>query len=1020
MNERQERFIDLLSQIFELNKADLDFGIYRILNIRRNEIEEFFTTRLPQKITEILQPFAAGNKENIHQRLQEIESQLGNQVDALPDSIPLVAEYKQLKQQLQQGTDISALESDVYSALYTFFSRYYDEGDFISKRRYKEGVYAIPYEGEEVKLYWANQDQYFIKTSENFKDYTFVAEEYTIHFCLVNATTEQNNNKEVDDKKRRFMLFTENEELYPGVKTFTTEGKDISIRFLYDIPGDPKVKFEETNLAAINEWINTQTDIQLRQVLLRIVNPDAKVDKRKTLIQKHLETYIAKNSFDYFIHKDLGGFLTRELDFFIKNEIMHLDDLDTASEARVSSYLAKVRAIKRVGKDIISFLAQLENFQKRLWLKKKFVVETNWCITLDRIPEKYYDEIRMNKSQVEEWKKMYAIHEIEPDLEHTEPFTEEPSLLFLKQNQNLIIDTKHFDEDFKQRLICEFDDLDEKTNGLLINSENFQALEFLCKKYTKTAKCIYVDPPYNIQGDGFPYKDNYKISSWTSMMNDRIKLGIRLMKDSSSFLCSIGEDREGELRLLFNTQNFQTVIPYVWKSRAKPTNTGDAKLRPQIVGEFIYMGLNDANQKFLPITSGIERKYNKHDKWGNYRTTTILTSNLGRYKRETMRFSIAGYTPPADKRWKAGPAEIQSLFDTHRIGFNDEGEPFRKHYEGDEEEQSIPFWTYIPEDISGTAESGKTELSNYIPEHGFDTVKPKQLIQYFLNAITSKDDLVIDFFAGSGTTADAVIEQNEEDHANRKYILVDSEYYFRTLILPRIRKRIYSPLWRDGRPLYRTQGISQCFKYIRLEQYEDALNNITLKRDDNMQDLFGDDYTLQYMLDIESRDSLLNVKAFTTPFEYEMLIMENNERKQRRVDVCETFNYLIGLIVIRQGTIQRYQTTEARNPEYEGAVDLVNDRQGLYQFRQIEGLVREGQKELKVLVIWRNITKDLMASNAALDAYFTKYRINPRDREYDIIYVNGDSNLENLRTDDEHWKVVRTETEFNKRMFEDC
>ena len=184
-----------------------------------------------------------------------------------------------------------------------------------------------------------------------------------------------------------------------------------------------------------------------------------------------------------------------------------------------------------------------------------------------------------------------------------------------------------------------------------------------------------------------------------------------------------------------------------------------------------------------------------------------------------------------------------------------------------------------------------------------------------------------------------------------------------------------------------------------------------------MQSLFGDDYTLQYMLDIESRDSLLNVKAFTTPFEYEMRITERNETKVRKVDVCETFNYLIGLTVIRQGAIQRYQTTEARHPEYEGAVDLVIDREGVYQFRQIEGTLRDGKR---VLVIWRNITNDLLASNAALDAYFTKYRINPLNRDYDIIYVNGDSNIENLRTDDEHWKVVRTETEFNKRMFEDC
>jgi len=198
MNERMERFITLLNQMFEMDKSDLDFGIYRILNIRRDEIQKFFKEGLPKQIKETLTPFAQDNKDELRQKIAEIEKQAA-EFGTSPENNP---KYNELKAQLQQGTDLSALESDVYSALYNFFSRYYDEGDFISKRRYKEGVYAIPYEGEEVKLYWANQDQYYIKTSENFKDYTFKTDDYTVHFLLVDATTEQNNNKENDDKKR--------------------------------------------------------------------------------------------------------------------------------------------------------------------------------------------------------------------------------------------------------------------------------------------------------------------------------------------------------------------------------------------------------------------------------------------------------------------------------------------------------------------------------------------------------------------------------------------------------------------------------------------------------------------------------------------------------------------------------------------------------------------------------------------------------------------------------------------------
>lgn len=105
------------------------------------------------------------------------------------------------------SVDVNDLENQVYSALFNFFRRYYDEGDFISQRRYKEGVYAIPYEGEEVKLFWANHDQYYIKTSEYFRDYSFKPPSgKRAHFKLVEADTEKDNRKEIDDSKRRFVL----------------------------------------------------------------------------------------------------------------------------------------------------------------------------------------------------------------------------------------------------------------------------------------------------------------------------------------------------------------------------------------------------------------------------------------------------------------------------------------------------------------------------------------------------------------------------------------------------------------------------------------------------------------------------------------------------------------------------------------------------------------------------------------------------------------------------------------------
>ena len=165
-NERLDRFVKLLKEIFELDKSDLDFGIYRVMNLRKAQVETFLAERLPKMVQETLAPFAQNNRDKICAQMTQIEENaagMGMTVDALSDTAPLKQKYLELKMQLAEGSDLAALETDVYSALYSFFNRYYEEGDFISKRRYKEGVYAIPYEGEEVNLYWTNQDQYYIK-----------------------------------------------------------------------------------------------------------------------------------------------------------------------------------------------------------------------------------------------------------------------------------------------------------------------------------------------------------------------------------------------------------------------------------------------------------------------------------------------------------------------------------------------------------------------------------------------------------------------------------------------------------------------------------------------------------------------------------------------------------------------------------------------------------------------------------------------------------------------------------------
>ena len=181
--------------------------------------------------------------------------------------------------------------------------------------------------------------------------------------------------------------------------------------------------------------------------------------------------------------------------------------------------------------------------------------------------------------------------------------------------------------------------------------------------------------------------------------------------------------------------------------------------------------------------------------------------------------------------------------------------------------------------------------------------------------------------------------------------------------------------------------------------------------------LLGEDYMIRYMLDMESRGSLLDVEAFADPFAYSMKITEKNECRRRSVDLVETFNYLIGLKVIRQSALSRWSDVPAMHPAYEGAVDLVRHAGGRHAFRQVEGTLPDGRR---ALVIWRTMTEDVAVSNAALDAYFSVFRSNAEDRGFDVVFVNGDNNIENLRDDGESWCVCVTETEFKKRMFEEA
>lgn len=1059
MERNYEKLKNILSEMFQFDQSDLDFGIYRIMNHKREEIEKFLNIDLLPQVKQQLEIYSSSEGKAVEEELEEVKKKLDELEIVYEDN----AKYMKLKSKLDNAFNLEDAQNEVYSHLANFFSRYYKDGDFISLRRYKKDVYAIPYEGEEVKLHWANSDQYYIKTSEYFKDYSFKLENgKEVCFKLVEAETEQNNKKEQEGKERRFIIYKE--------EPVIISSNQLVIQFEYKIDKDKQNKLVDEAIETISQHLNENEELTAFKQLLSS-SPTEK-NKKRILLEKYLNDYVSRNTFDYFIHKDLGGFLRRELDFYIKNEIMFLDDINTENEVSFEKYLAKIKVIKNIGEKIITFLAQIEEFQKKLWLKKKFIYDTNYCLTLDKVPERLYYKILENKEQVEEWIKLFAIDEIKGDLANT-PYTEPLTIEFLKENPYLVLDTVFFDEDFKDKIIERIDNLDENIDGLMIHSENFQALNLLQERYNEQIKCCYIDPPYNTNASKIIYKNGYEHSSWISLINDRLIYARKLISEDGIIEVAIDDYELRHLNLLmsqvFGINNFISNIAILTNPKGRDQefiaqahdynvlyakNKSVAKTYDFLLSEEEMLKkypLEDENNDFyreLPLKrTGSEkfredrpfmffpfiydRKSAKLDVLPEGEYLNIYNKIINKFNDEYLLslkkdYEYKGYEfiLPVDEggnylRWRWG-------YDSCKNGVK-EGTIFAKKtqkntiniYEKNMGENFVTPKSLWYGERYDASSKGTNLLKNMINNNVFDYPKSLFTVIDSLRIGSDKSSIIIDFFGGSGTTAHATIELNRSDKSKRKYILVEMGEHFNTVTKPRIQKAIYSKDWKNGKPVSR-EGISHIFKYFRLESYEDTLNNLDvnlneqqLKTLEKSQDL-KEKYMLSYMLEKETEESmsLLNIDNFKNPFDYQLKINKNLETRNTKMDLVETFNYLLGLVV------DSIEKKEYFNTEFnEDKIKLQNSEKhnSEYLFKKVEGKTLDGEK---VLIIWRTMTDDIAKDNLVLDAYFEKKRYNANDFEYDKIYVNGDNNLPNMKLDEDMWKVILIEEEFKKRMFD--
>lgn len=1085
-DKQRKRLIGLLEQLFQLDQPDLDFGFYKIMHAKSQTVSNFLQKDLLQIIEDA---FGDAGEEKIEEARLEYEKAI-EQAKSYGAPDPEATEPVQKAKEIYDVIkDSGTSEGEIYEHLYRFFERYYDNADFMSRRYFaretgsKAASYAVPYDGREVYLHWANRDQYYIKTSEYLTNVTFdiakndtakdltkeervlfnMPESLKLHCRIIEATEGEHNNNKTTDKTERFFL------IYAD-KPAVMEGGELVLQFEYR-PDNEKsgtaTKWQEKRIdeaeSVILHALTGIGEAESYNQALRTEIGDGK--NRRTLLRKYLNRYTKRNTSDYFIHKDLGNFLKRELDFYIKNEIMRLDDIEFADAPHVQTYLDKIKVLRKIAGQLITFLTQLEEFQKKLWLKKKFVTETQYCITLDRIPEHFYAEVAANDAQRIEWVILFAIDELDG---YSEPLTVD----FLNANLFLMLDTAFFPESLKNTLLASIQDLDENLNGLLISSENFQALELMQEKYKRNIKCVHIDPPYNTDTSGFLYKNNYSHSSWLTMMHNRLNSSVNLLNSSGMYQCHIDENEYERLHLLIETSGLYSSGTVIWDkknpmlgrkgistqheyvhissmtdasiyrknttirsmlSKADELIKKEGEINEKSCSEFAKWVSSNKN------LSGGEKAYKYIDEEGCvYRLASLSAgtpSNDSRYYIPLIHPVTQKECPVPPTGWSRPPETFKKLISRGIIVFGADHKtlPQIKLFMTEDTKRQLSS-------VISSAARGKFDAQAL--GYNFPYCHPVSLYEELLGAgLPDPHDITLDYFAGSGTTGHAVVNLNREDGGQRKYIMVEMGNYVDAVTMSRMKKVVYSKDWKDGKPVSR-KGISHAFKYIRLESYEDTLNNLSFKdvavRDQALQTNpnFRRDYMLKYWLDFETKNSpsLLNIDRFDDPTNYMLKLKKpsSDEYEEKIVDVIETFNWLIGLHVDHLDQWRNYSGNFTREPDPELPDDdttrLIIDGwteesdDGKWLFRKVEGRVCRSPGDMnntdRVLVIWRKLTGNFEEDNLMLDEWFKQYCLSSKDTKFDVIYVNGSNNLLNLRQDDEHWQVRLIEESFHQKMWD--
>ncbi len=956
-SQRQQvetRFVELMSELFQLDEAEaLDFGLYRVIRRHNREVRAFLGEIVVDQQSRALQggrlgevldaAFAAMGHEGLAEdrsRVKEIEELLGlkpgmtheqrdevlHHAERMPAAKALASEYRQRSEALGQQQTVQQDRAEVLNRLYQFFSRHYQDGDFIVERRYgKGGARYVRSTGEDTEFHWATEDMYYIKSGDIFTDFPVrLSNGQRVVFTV-----------EPESLQATRSALQPNDKAHYELDAATRIGEVVKVCIKY-LKGAQSEKQKDEIVAAVQQAGAGGT-------------AEIGVD-----IRRWLSRFIARNQSDFFIHKRLKEALSEDLDIFLKTEVLDIDQLlgGPGQEMDLPRRALKVaRIVREVGQQIIDFLAALEGFQKALWEKKKLVLETRYVITLDRL-ERYapawlaQNIERIVDQQRQEWKEL-GLGDYAGAATCTRRTEGDLATPAAEQYLPLPVDTANFDAAFKWSMleaVTTATPLDDALDGVAIQSDNWQALNTLREKYRGEVSCVYADPPYNSDAGPISYKNGYRHASWIALVQDRLRVARHFLDEDGVFCITIDDYEAHRLRSLaehaISEYQLLGVAPIKNNPAGRTGTTGFS-----ICHEYaLFYGITGAAQvDRLEHNESQKARYKEKDEIGFFEWTNFRKhGGLNTYKiarpRQFYPIYVAGESiripsmswNNQDRQYVIADPPIEG--EEVLLPIDDKGNERIWDFVVETARQHIAHLKVRKDSHGETAIYRKWRINDdgLLPQTWWDK-KQYSAAEYGTNLLTrlfgaahafmfpkslhavidclrvgglrsDQGGIALDFFAGSGTTGHAVIELNRLDGGSRRFLLVEANQYIDRVTIPRMKKVTAATNWSGGKA-EELDGSGIFMRIQALEQYDDTLASLDTETNDGDSGelLFQDPaFALRYRLERTSRALYCGVDRFSSPFGYQLKRADGGgEARSCEVDLVESVPYLLGMDVDR-------------------------------------------------------------------------------------------------------------------------